>query len=93
MESVLGDVTAPQSVLEAMAGCDAVLHAAAVYSLDPRAAARVRQTNARGTEIVVGAAVRAGLDPIVRVSGFPALLPADGGALTPDSPVGRPRGA
>ena len=27
VESVLGDVTAPQSVKEAMTGCDAVLHA------------------------------------------------------------------
>jgi nucleoside-diphosphate-sugar epimerase len=34
VESVVGDVTVPQSVEEVMAGCDAVLHAAAVYSLD-----------------------------------------------------------
>ena len=58
VESVVGDVTVPQSVEEAMAGCEAVLHAAAVYSLGPRAARRVRETNVRAAEIVLGAATR-----------------------------------
>ena len=94
VESVLGDVTAPQSVAEAMAGCDAVLHAAAVFSLDPRAAPRVRETNLRAAEIVLGAAVRMGLDPVVHVSSYVALLPPEppGAVLTPDSPVTRPGG-
>jgi len=92
-ESVLGDVTVPGSVEEAMAGCDAVLHAAAIYSFDARAAARIREVNVRGTEIVLGAAVRAGLDPIVHVSSYVALLPPGGAVLTPDSPVTRPHGA
>ncbi len=91
VESVVGDVTAPRSVEEAMAGCDAVLHAAAVYSLDARAATRIGQTNVRGAEIVLGAAARAGLDPIVHVSSYAALLPPEGVVLTPDSPVKRPR--
>jgi dihydroflavonol-4-reductase len=94
VESVLGDVTAPESVEEAMAGCDAVLHAAAVYSLDQRAAPRVRETNLRAAEIVLGAAVRTGLDPVVHVSSYVALLPPEpqGAVLTPDSPVTRPGG-
>jgi len=95
VESVVGDVTAPQSVAEGMAGCDAVLHAAAVYSLDPRAASRMRETNLRATETVLGAAVRMGLDPVVHVSSYVALLPPEprGAVLTPDSPVTRPVGA
>ncbi len=94
VESVVGDVTAPAAVEEAMGGCDAVLHAAAVFSLDPRAAARMRETNARATEIVLGAAVRMGLDPVVHVSSYVALLPPQppGAVLTPDSPVTRPNG-
>ena len=92
VESVLGDVTVPRSVEEAMAGCDAVLHAAAVFSFDGRAASRMRQVNVPGTEIVLGAAVRAGLDPIVHVSSYVALLPPAGAVLTPDSPVKRPQG-
>ncbi len=92
VESVLGDVTAPQSVKEAMTGCDAVLHAAAVYSIDPRAASRIRETNVRAAENVLGTAVRRGLDPVVHVSSYVALLPPQGAVLTPDSPVKRPRG-
>jgi len=76
-----------------MAGCDAVLHAAAVYTYDTRAAARIGQTNVRGTEIVLGAAARAGLDPIVHVSSCVALYPPGPGVLTPDSPVRRPQGS
>lgn len=93
VESVAGDVTTQRSVEEAMAGCDAVLHAAAVYVVDPRAAARIRETNVRATETVLGTAVRMGLDPIVHVSSYVALLPPQGAILTPDSPVTQPRGA
>ncbi len=75
VESVAGDVTVPQAVEEALAGCDAVLHAAAVYSFDARAVARVRETNVRAAEIVLGTAVRMGLDPLVHVSSYTALLP------------------
>jgi dihydroflavonol-4-reductase len=94
VEAVVGDVTKPPSVDEALAGCDAVLHAAGVYSVDPRSASRIRETNVRATEIVLGAAVRMGLDPIVHVSSYVALLPPEprGAVLTPDSPVGRPDG-
>jgi dihydroflavonol-4-reductase len=85
VESVVGDVTEPQSVEEAMAGCDAVLHAAAVFTTDPRAASRIRATNVRAVEIVLGAAVRVGLDPVVHVSSYTALLPPQtpGAVLTP----------
>jgi dihydroflavonol-4-reductase len=82
-----GDVLHPESVQAAVAGCDAVINAAAIYSLDPRKAASVLATNARATEIVLEAAVRAGLDPIVHVSSYVALLPSHD-VLTPDSPVG-----
>ncbi len=84
---VSGDVLDPESVQAAAAGCDAMIHAAAVYSLDPRKAASVLATNARATEIVLQAAVRAGLDPIVHVSSCVALLPSHD-VLTPDSPIG-----
>ena len=76
-----------------MAGCDAVQHCAAIYSFDARVAARMHEVNVRGTEIVLGAAVRAGLDPVVHVSSYAALLPPGGAVLTPDSPVQRPHGA
>jgi nucleoside-diphosphate-sugar epimerase len=93
VETAVGDVTEPAAVERALQGCDAVLHAASVFSLDARRADEINSVNVRGTDIVLGTARRLGLDPIVYVSSEVALLPpADGEVLTPDSPVQRPPG-
>lgn len=90
---VVGDVTDPGSVHRALDGCDAVLHAASVFAFSQRRAGEIGTVNARGTEVVLGAAEALGLDPIVHVSSYVALLPPTGqGVLTADSPVGRPAG-
>ncbi|AVT32352.1 NAD-dependent epimerase [Plantactinospora sp. BC1] len=91
LELCRGDVTDPDAVAGAVRGCDAVLHAASVYSFDSRAGAAMRAVNVRGTELVLDAARAAGADPIVYVSSFAALLPADREPLHPGSPVGAPR--
>jgi nucleoside-diphosphate-sugar epimerase len=93
VETAIGDVTEPAAVERALEGCDAVLHAASVFSLDARRADEMHSVNVRGTDIVLGTAHRLGLDPIVHVSSEVALLPpADGEVLNPDSPVKRPPG-
>jgi dihydroflavonol-4-reductase len=93
VETAIGDVTEPAAVEHALKGCDAVLHAASVFSLDARRADEMHSVNVRGTDIVLGTAHRLGLDPIVHVSSEVALLPpADGEVLNPDSPVKRPPG-
>ena len=89
----VGDVTDPATVEAAMAGCDAVVHCGSAFSLNIRDGDTVRRTNVVGTEIVIDAAHRLGLDPIVHVSSFSALLPPNGRVLTAQSPVGNPRGA
>ena len=88
----VGDVTDPAAVEAAMVGCDAVVHCASVFTLSSRDGDQVRQNNVGGAEVVIGAAHRLGLDPIVHVSSFSALLPPEGRVLTADSPVGNPRG-
>jgi dihydroflavonol-4-reductase len=91
VEAVTGDVTDPVGVERALDEADAVLHAASVFSMDPRKADEMRSVNVRGTDVVLGTAHRLGLDPIVYVSSELALLPpADGEVLTPDSPVKQP---
>ena len=91
VETVLGDVTDPVGMGRAMDGVDGVLHAASVFSMDPRRAEEMRSVNVHGTETVLDAAHRLGLDPIVYVSSELALLPAaEGEVLTPDSPVKQP---
>ena len=91
VETVAGDVTDAVAVERALTGCDAVLHAASVFSMDPRRADEMRAVNVQGTEIVLGTASRQRVDPIVYVSSELALLPpSEGEVLTPDSPVKQP---
>ncbi len=90
---VTGDVTDQASVAQAMEGCDAVVHAASVYSLDVRDAGRTLHVNPVGTEAVLAAARDWGLDPVVYVSSYVALFPPGGAVLTGQSPVGQAPGA
>jgi nucleoside-diphosphate-sugar epimerase len=91
VETCVGDVTDPVAVERALDGCEAVLHAASVFSMDPRRAEEMRAVNVRGTDTVLGTAHRLGLDPIVHVSSELALLPpAEEQDLTPESPVTQP---
>jgi nucleoside-diphosphate-sugar epimerase len=93
VDHVVGDMTDEAAVARALDGCDAVLHAANVLSLDPRRADEMLSMNPRGTSIVLGAAHERGLDPIVHVSSNAALMPSNGRVLTPESPLGDPPGA
>jgi dihydroflavonol-4-reductase len=86
-EHVAGDVTDAAAVRRALEGCDAALHAANVFSYDSRGVATMQQVNRDGTELVLKTANELGLDPIVHVSSFVALLPGTP-PLRPDSPVG-----
>lgn len=58
---VQGDILEPQSLVGAMAGCHAVVHAAGVVSHRAEDAERVSVTNLRGTENVLAAAKEAGV--------------------------------
>ncbi len=93
VESVMGDVTDKDSVERALHNCDAVIHCASVYSLDSRAGDGLKKTNVTGTDLVIGTAVKNGLDPIVHVSSFVALIGTQGAVLTPDSVPTTPPGA
>ena len=90
VDHVLGDVTDSASVQRALEGCEAVFHAAAVFTLDRRRDAEVERVNLRGAENVLGTAYRLGLDPIVFVSSLSALFPPDGSILTAQSAVKDP---
>jgi dihydroflavonol-4-reductase len=85
---VTGDVTDAAAVEQALTGCDAVVHAASIYSLDPRDARAIERTNVGGTRIVLETAHRLGLDPIVHVSSYAALMPPRDAVVTRDSEPG-----
>jgi nucleoside-diphosphate-sugar epimerase len=92
VDHVTGDVTDVPSIERALEGCDAVLHAASVFSLDPRQAKAIRSINVAGTESVIATGRRLGLDPIVHVSSYGAQMGQVGAVLGPDSPPTHPRG-
>jgi dihydroflavonol-4-reductase len=83
VEAAIGDVTEPAAVERALEGCEAVLHAASVFSMNARNADAINAVNVRGTEMVLGTAHRLGLDPIVYVSSEVALLPRPRGGPHP----------
>ena len=91
-EYSIGDVSDRASVERAVAGCDAVLHAAAVYSLDVRDADAMRRSNAAGTRNVLNVAGEQGLDPIIHVSSHVTLSPTSDGVITTHAAVASPSG-
>lgn len=88
VERTVGDLTDAASLERAVAGCDAVFHAAADYRLwvpDPQTMYRA---NVDGTRNLLEAARRAGVQRIVYTSSVACIgLPADGSAGTEDTPV------
>ena len=74
---VAGDVTDPSSLAAGAAGCDAVLHAAALVKIDAPAA-EFDRVNVAGLRNVLAAADACGVSRILYVSSFIALGPTEG---------------
>jgi dihydroflavonol-4-reductase len=83
----VGDIRDRVSVREALQGCDAVVHSAALVATDPRQTNEMLTTNMQGAQNVLGQAVELGLDPIVHVSSFTALFHPNLEMMTADLPV------
>lgn len=94
LEVATGDVTDAAAVAKAVAGCEAVLHCASVYSLESRKNAEMKRVNVAGTRNVLGAGIAAGCNPVVHVSSLMALLGGTprGHTISADSPLGDPLG-
>lgn len=86
-ECVPGDVLDADSVDRALEGCDAVLHGAAVVSLEAKRAKEVAATNAKGVRHVIGSAVERGVPRVLFVSSSASLAVPDGPPITPDLDV------
>ena len=84
---VVGDMTDAAAVDQALAGCDGVVHVAALVDLRRMSARLVEDTNARGAELVVGGAARRGLPRIVYVSSLGAFFTPGGPPLSPELPI------
>lgn len=88
---VVGDATDEVATETAVAGCDAVIHAANVFTFAPKFADEMWRVNTVGTGNVLRLAYEAGLDPIVHVSTLGTLL-GDVVELTDESDLGQPAG-
>ncbi len=84
---VVGDMTDPAAVEKALAGCDGVVHTAALVDLRRASARLVEDTNARGVEGVVGGAVERGISRIVYVSSLSVFLVPGGPPVSPELPI------
>ena len=84
---VVGDMTDPAAVEKALAGCDAVLHAAALVEMRRAGARGMQETNARGVDLVVGGAARRGLPSIAYVSSLSIFFVPGGPPISPELPI------
>jgi nucleoside-diphosphate-sugar epimerase len=84
---VVGDMTDPDAVQRALAGCDGVVHTAALVELRRSAARRAEDSNVRGVELIIGGAARRGLASIVHVSSLGVFFVPGGPPLSPELPI------
>jgi nucleoside-diphosphate-sugar epimerase len=84
---VVGDMTDAGAVAKALAGCDGVVHSAALVDLRRASARRVEETNARGVELVVGGAAERGLARIIYVSSLSVFFVPGGPPVSPELPI------
>jgi farnesol dehydrogenase len=87
VEIVPGDVTDRAGLTAAAAGCDAILHAAALVKIDAPAA-EFDRVNVGGLDNVLDAAKAAGVGRVVYVSSFIALGPTEGGGAAGGADAG-----
>ncbi|MGH8742955.1 MAG: hopanoid-associated sugar epimerase [Burkholderiales bacterium] len=88
VEIAEGDLTDPDSLERALAGCDSLFHAAADYRLWTRNPEALYQSNVNGTLNIMQAALKSGVKRIVYTSSVATLgLNADGTPADENTPV------
>jgi nucleoside-diphosphate-sugar epimerase len=84
---VVGDMTDAGPIDEALAGCDGVVHTAALVDLRRAAARLVEDSNTRGAELIIGGAARRGQASIVHVSSLGVFFEPGGPPMSPELPI------
>ncbi len=88
VEVVKGDLTAPDSLQQALQGCSRLFHVAADYRLWVPDPATMYEINVTGTRSLLQAALAAGLEKVVYTSTVGTLgNPGDGTPGTEETPV------
>lgn len=89
----VGEITDAEAIDKALENCDAVVHTAAMVSLDANKEDIMRRTNFTGTRLVIGGAVSKGIKSIVYVSSIAALFDPRAKTITEETPLVEPRSA
>lgn len=92
-ELAVSDISDEAGVREALVGCDAVIHTAAMVSIDRKDADLVYRTNLDGTRNVIGQAVELGLSRVIHLSSVTAIFDERATLLTENSPPGTAKDA
>ena len=87
IDLIEGDMTDATAVGAAIAGCDAVVHTAAVVALDRAGGAAAFEANQLGAQNVLGGASRAGTEVIVHISSAAVFSLADGAPVDETTPL------
>lgn len=86
VEFAEGDLRDPESLAEALAGCDELYHVAALYSTREEDAPLMYEVNVGGTKAILRAAQRAGVRRIVHTSTIGTIgRPVDGSLPTEET--------
>jgi dihydroflavonol-4-reductase len=86
-DAVIGDLLDADALADAMRGCDAVFHLAALYSYSRAHAREMQAINVDGTRAVLDAAARAGVSRVVHTSSCATCGPvAERAATEADQP-------
>lgn len=85
---IVADMCDKPKVKAAMESCDAVVHAAALVSLDPKKAGEVYRTNVMSIDTVLGSACELGIKNILYVSSIAALFQTDIDLIDEQTPLG-----
>lgn len=88
---VVADMRDAEKIREGMVGCDAVLHAAAAVSLDPRKAQETYDNNVGGMKAVIGTACELGIRSIVYVSSISVTMQTGFDVIDETTPLANTR--
>lgn len=87
LQKVVGDLRDPDSLRQAVHGCDHVYHVAANYKYWTRNPSEIYATNVEGTRNMLEAALQAGVQRVVYTSSVATLgLPKDGSPGNEETP-------
>lgn len=92
-ELVIGDMTDEAAVATAIAGCDAVIHAAGEIGVAGGTGPGDASANVDGVRTVIGNALDAGCDPVIYTSTVTVHLPTAEKRISVDSPLAEPLSA